>query len=141
MKPRRWFRFGLRTLFVLLTLTACAAWFAAKGARSITFDTIKFEMKKGGPFKRSMLTPEINKLDGKSIRISGRILPSFQQSRITQFVLVRDFGPDAALCDCIVVDMVGDAVAEYKPYSVSVEGVFTIREVVFGSKHSGDLSS
>ena len=26
MKPRRWFRFSLRTFFVLLTLAACAAW-------------------------------------------------------------------------------------------------------------------
>jgi len=25
MKPRRWFRFGLSTLFVLVTLAACAA--------------------------------------------------------------------------------------------------------------------
>ena len=28
MKPRRWFRFTLRTLFVLMTLVACAVWYA-----------------------------------------------------------------------------------------------------------------
>ena len=66
--------------------------------RDITFDDIKFDMEKGGEFKRSMLTPPITRLDGKPIRIRGYILPSYQQSGITQFVLVRDnleccFGP------------------------------------------------
>ena len=28
MKLRRWFRFSLRTLFVVLTLVACAVWYA-----------------------------------------------------------------------------------------------------------------
>src|SRR5262249_45660529 len=71
-------------------------------ARDITFDTIKFDMKKEDPFERKMLTPAIEKLANNKVRIRGYILPSFQQSGLTQFVLVRDnmqccFGPGAAL--------------------------------------------
>ncbi len=47
-------------------------------------------------------------MNKKNVRVRGFILPSFQQSGITQFVLVRDnqeccFGPGAALHDCVVV--------------------------------------
>lgn len=109
-------------------------------ARDISFDTIKFDMKKGDPFNRRLLTPAINKLDGQSIRIRGWILPSFQQKGITKFVLVRDnmeccFGPGAALFDCIVVDMVGGATTDFSTYPVAVEGKFTIKELVLGGRH------
>ena len=55
-------------------------------------------MKKEEPFLRSMISPAIEKLGSAKIRIRGYILPSFQQSGLTQFVLVRDnmeccFGP------------------------------------------------
>ena len=45
-----------------------------------------------------MITPAIEKLENTKVRIRGYILPSFQQSGLTQFVLVRDnmqccFGP------------------------------------------------
>src|SRR5205807_706348 len=72
---------------------------AAKPAvRDVTFDAVKLDMKKGDTFKKSLLTESVKKLDGKPIRIRGYILPSFQQSGIKQFVLVRDnmeccFGP------------------------------------------------
>ena len=63
------------------------------------------------------------------IRIRGYILPSFQQSGLTQFVLVRDnmeccFGPGAALFDCIVVQMAEGKTAEYTIRPVAVEGEF-----------------
>jgi hypothetical protein len=60
------------------------------------------------------------------------MLPSFQQKGITQFVLVRDnmqccFGPGAALCDCIMVDLKGTTTTfTVKP--IAVEGVFKIEE-------------
>jgi hypothetical protein len=106
----------------------------AEKPKEITFDTVKLDLKKDQPYKSTMLTDEIRKLDGKPIRIRGYILPSYQQSGIKQFVLVRDnleccFGPGAALHDCIVVEMVGDATAEYSIHPVAVEGVFTVREV------------
>ena len=72
--------------------------------KAISFDDIKFEMKKKAPFKRSLLTKEIVALEDQLIKIRGYILPSFQQKGITRFVLVRDnmeccFGPGAALYD------------------------------------------
>jgi hypothetical protein len=109
---------------------------SSKRISDITFDTIKFEMKKGDKFLRSMLTPEIEKLVDRRIRIRGWILPSFQQTGITQFVLVRDnmeccFGPGAALFDCIIVDMSPGNSANFTTRPVAVEGVFSINEVKY----------
>jgi hypothetical protein len=103
-------------------------------ARDITFDTIKFDMQKDEPFKRSMITAAIERLEKSKIRIRGYILPSFQQSGLTQFVLVRDnmqccFGPGAALFDCIVVEMDSGQTTEFTTQPVAVEGVFSINEL------------
>ncbi len=108
---------------------------AVEKRREITFDYIKFEMEKNGPFAQTMLTPAIKNLDHKPVRIRGYILPSFQQSGITQFVLVRDnleccFGPGAALYDCIVVDMRPGKSAEYTVRPVTVDGEFRIQELL-----------
>ena len=59
-------------------------------SQDVTFDDIKFEIEKGAPFKRTMLTEKIEKLSDSPIKIRGYILPSFQQKGITQCVLVRD---------------------------------------------------
>lgn len=103
--------------------------------KDVTFDTIKFEMKKEDPFLRSMLTPQIEALASQPIRIRGYILPSFQQTGIKQFVLVRDnmqccFGPGAALYDCIIVDMKPGKTAEYTVRPVTVTGVFAVSELL-----------
>jgi len=109
--------------------------------RDVTFDDIQFEMEKGTPFERSMLTPGIEELVGRTIRIRGYMLPSFQQTGITQFVLVRDnmeccFGPGAALYDCIMVEMQAGASADFSVRPMSVEGTFTVNEVLdFEGKH------
>ncbi len=105
-----------------------------QAVRDITFDTVKFDIKKDQPFVRSMLTPAIEKLHDMPIRIRGYILPSFQQSGLTQFVLVRDnmeccFGPGAALYDCIVVEMAPGKSTDFTTHPVAVEGVFTIHEL------------
>ena len=100
--------------------------------KTLTFDDIKFDMTKGDPFERSLLTKKIEDLNGATISIRGYMLPSFQQKGITQFVLVRDnmqccFGPGAALCDCIMVELKGTStVFTVKP--IAVEGVFKIEE-------------
>ena len=104
------------------------------GTKDVTFDTIKFEMEKGDPFERTMLTPEIEALVGRPIRIRGYILPSFQQSGLTQFVLVRDnmeccFGPGAALYDCIIVEMKPGKSTNFSVRPVTVEGTFSVREL------------
>ena len=68
------------------------------------------------------------------MRIRGYILPSFQQTGLTQFVLVRDnmeccFGPGAALYDCIVVEMHEGQSTDFTTHPVAVEGEFTIHEL------------
>jgi hypothetical protein len=104
-------------------------------AKGVTFDDIKLDLKKGDPFTPAILTPKVKQLDGKAITIRGYILPSFQQTGIKQFVLVRDnmeccFGPGALLHDCILVEMAGPATATFTVRPVSVEGTFTIHELL-----------
>jgi hypothetical protein len=101
--------------------------------RDITFDDIKFDAEKGEAFQRSQITPKIEALDGKRVRIRGWILPQsvFKQRGIKNFVLVRDnqeccFGPMAALYDCIVVQMNRGKSCNFSTQAVSVEGKFAI---------------
>ena len=105
------------------------------GIVDATFDDIKLDLEKDEPFADEKLTPEVEKFFGRRIRIRGYILPSFQQSGITQFVLVRDnqeccFGPGAALFDCIVVDMLPGRSADYTVRPVTVEGEFTLNPIL-----------
>ena len=98
------------------------------------FDDIKFDMVKGDPFRREMLTPKIEALFGQRIRIRGFILPPPQRKGLKKFVLVRDnmeccFGPGAALFDCIVVDMDPGQTAEFSIRPIAVEGVLTLEEI------------
>jgi hypothetical protein len=143
-----WVRFNAQstdhvTIFVMLALVIAAlnlavhsSAYAAEAAaqRDITFDTVKFPMEKTDTFRREMLTPEIEKLVGKRVRIRGYMLPSFQQEGITQFVLVRDnmeccFGPGAALYDCMLVQMKEGKSASFSTRPIAVEGVFNVREL------------
>ncbi len=101
----------------------------------LTFDDIKFDIQKGGKFKREMLTEEIESLHEKTIRIRGYILPAsvLQMKGIEQFVLVRDnmeccFGPGAALYDCIMVWMKKGKTADFTTRPVAVKGKFEIEE-------------
>lgn len=118
-----------------LAVTAVTARPAAPGKpRELTFDNIKFGIEKDQPFFREMLTPEIEKLFGQPIRIRGFIYPTFQQTGIKTFVLVRDnqeccFGPGAALFDCIVVDMKPGKTTDYSIRPVTVEGTFGFSEL------------
>ncbi len=108
---------------------------ASGGIHETTFDDVKFVMKKEERFERRMLTPEIEQLDGQRIRIRGYILPTFRQTGLTEFVLVRDnmeccFGPGAALFDAILVQMNAGASTDFSIRPVAVEGVFSVRELV-----------
>ena len=58
--------------------------------RDISFDDIKLDLKKGDPFSRDLLPARVTALETTRIRIRGYLLPSFQQTGLTQFVLVRD---------------------------------------------------
>jgi hypothetical protein len=102
--------------------------------RDISFDDIKFEMEKGAPFTRDLLPQRVTDLERQRIRIRGYILPSFQQTGLSQFVLVRDnmeccFGPGAALYDCVVVRMQPGKTADFSIRPVAVAGTFRLEEL------------
>lgn len=99
----------------------------------LSFDDIKFDIEPGDPFAPEMVPDKIQQYYGKRIRIRGYILPSFKQSGLTQFVLVRDnmeccFGPGAALYDCIRVEMEPGKATEFSIRPVAVEGIFELDE-------------
>lgn len=103
------------------------------GVWEITFDTLKFPIEKDQPFRRELLTTQIWDLVGKKVRIRGYMLPTFKQSGLTEFVLVRDnmeccFGPGAALYDCTMVYMVPGKTADFSIRPVTVTGTFTVEE-------------
>jgi hypothetical protein len=96
-----------------------------------TFDDIKFDIKPDAPFRRELITSDIEALAGQRIRIRGYILPTPQKRGIKQFVLVRDnqeccFGPGAALYDCVLVEMQPGKTAQFSIRPVAVEGKFSI---------------
>ena len=106
----------------------------AGAIREISFDDIAFEMEKGSAFTRDLLPERVLALAGQRVRIRGYILPSFQQTGLTQFVLVRDnmeccFGPGAALYDCIVVTMQPGRAADFSVRPVAVTGTFRLHEL------------
>ncbi len=106
---------------------------ATTAIRDITFDDIKLDMQMGEPFARERLTERVHALERQRVRIRGHILPSFQQSGLTQFVLVRNnqeccYGPGAALHDCVVVRMHPGRSAEFSIRPVAVEGTFRVDE-------------
>jgi hypothetical protein len=105
----------------------------AKGITEATFDDVKFEMVKTDKFERSMLTPKVQSLFDKRIRIRGYMYPTMRRKGLTQFVLVRDnmeccFGPGAALYDCILISMEPGKTAEYSIRPIAVEGTFRLDE-------------
>lgn len=100
-----------------------------------SFDDLKFDIEKGAAYKPSMLTDEIKKLDGKTIRLRGFVRPGFKQNGIKQFVLVRDnqeccFGPGAALYDCVMVKMADDQSIDFTVRPISVVGTLYLKEFV-----------
>ena len=100
----------------------------------ISFDDVKLDLAKGAPFTPEALTPRVRELERRRVRIRGYILPSFQQTGLTQFVLVRDnleccFGPGAALHDCVVVRMAPGKTAHFSIRPVAVTGVFRVEEL------------
>ena len=102
--------------------------------RDISFDDLKLDMQKGDPFTRDLLPKRVTALEQERIRIRGYILPSFQQTGLTQFVLVRDnmeccFGPGAALHDCVVVRMVPGSSTSFSIRPVAVTGTFKVEEL------------
>ncbi len=99
----------------------------------LTFDDLKFEMEKGGIFKRSMLTPKINSYNSGTVKLRGYIRPSFSQTGLTKFIFVRDnkeccFGPGAAIFDCVLVRLAKDSKIDFTVRPVIIEGKFSLKE-------------
>lgn len=109
----------------------------ASGYIETTFDDLKFEMTKTELFNRAMLTPKVNALMDKKVRVRGYIFPTLRKTGLTRIVLVRDnmeccFGPGAALFDCILVTMAPGKTAEYSIRPVAVEGTIRLEELQGG---------
>lgn len=99
----------------------------------LTFDDLKFDMKKGSRFARTLLTPKINSYDNSTVRLRGYIRPSFSQSGLTKFIFVRDnkeccFGPGAAIFDCVLVRLQKGTETDYTVRPVTIQGRFSLKE-------------
>lgn len=103
------------------------------GNGAITFDDLKFEMKKSERFRRSMLTESINALVGQRLQLKGYIHPNSKKRGMSKFIFVRDdkeccFGPTAALYDCVLVTLASGQTGKYTLRPVTVEGDFYLKE-------------
>ena len=101
---------------------------------NVTFDDVKFEIEKNEDFSRQILTDKINDFEGKRIKIRGYIRPSFKQTGIEKFILVRDnqeccFGPGAMIYDCMIVGMKKGTATEFTTRPITVEGDFYLKEL------------
>lgn len=97
----------------------------------ISFDDLKFDIEKDEVFDEKKLTDTLRFLNGRTVKLSGYILPStlFKETDISEFVLVRDnqeccFGPGAALFDCVMIEMVPGKTTDFVTRPVSVSGKF-----------------
>ncbi len=104
------------------------------GVYDLTFDNLEFDIQPDQDFRRDMLTPSIEELDGKSVIIRGFIFDGsiFSRRGIKQFVLVRDnqsccFGPGAKIYHNIMVEMQPNKSTDFTIRPVQVEGRFSIR--------------
>lgn len=123
------------TLLSGLTPQRVVARQAAAALKRLTFDDLKFDIEKDAPYDPALLTDAIRELEGRRIQIRGYMLPSFLESGLTEFTLVRDnmeccFGPGAALYDCIRVTMQEGRTCDYSIRPVTVEGTFTTGEFI-----------
>jgi hypothetical protein len=101
----------------------------------LTFDDLKFDIEKDQAFDPALLTDAIKALEQRRVTLSGYILPTFKQSDIKNFILVRDnqeccFGPGAALYDCVLVSLEEGRAIDYTVRPIEVEGTFFLKEFV-----------
>ncbi len=106
---------------------------AANKKFDLTFDDLKFEMEKGSPFNRKLLTPKINGYHNSTVKLRGYIRPSFTQSGLSKFIFVRDnkeccFGPGAAIFDCVLVRLEAGLETDFTVRPISIEGKFSLKE-------------
>jgi hypothetical protein len=100
-----------------------------------TFDDLAFDLEPGDPFEPELLTPEIEELIGKRIRIRGYMLPDMRRNGIKQFVLIRDdqyccFGPGARLYHNVRITMDDSATVKYTIHPITVTGILKVEPFV-----------
>jgi hypothetical protein len=117
--------------------TSATSGVAASEPREITFDLLKFEVKKGQAFQREMLGQPIEELFGKRIRITGFMYPgSMLKPTAERFVLIRDnqdacygLGNMCPIHDLIDVHMHPGDAARFSNKKIELEGVLGFEEV------------
>jgi hypothetical protein len=104
------------------------------GVLDLTFDNLEFDIETDQDFERSMLTEDIEALNGQSVIIRGFILGSsvFQRKGIKEFVLVRDnqqccFGPGAKIYHNVMVKMNEGKSCDFAFRPVEARGKLTIK--------------
>jgi len=122
-----------------LLLAACASAAPPPEQRRLTFDDLKFDSVAAQPFRRDVLGKRIASYEGRTVRITGYMVPSFRERGLTQFVLVRDngvccLGREPALCDLIVVHVRPRRTTHYRLEPITVEGVLSFKPVTFGRR-------
>jgi hypothetical protein len=111
------------------------------GKLDLTFDQLEFAIERDQDFQDAMLPETIKALKGKAVVIRGFMLAGgvFQQTGITQFVLVRDnleccFGPGAYIYHNVQIEMNPGKTADFSSRPVTVEGTFDLRPFRIGEK-------
>ena len=103
------------------------------GTIDITFDDLKLDMPVGTLFDRVMLTPRIEELDGKNVRLRGFIFAGgvFQSTGIKSFPFVMNtqckFGPQGLAYCVILVELDEGVTTNFTTYPITVEGKLSIR--------------
>ncbi len=104
-----------------------------EGVRSITFETLSFDIKPDAAYEPKMLTDDIRKLVGKRVEIRGWIEESsiFRTDGIREFIFVRHnldccFGPGAPIYDCMQVNLAPGQTTRFTVRPITIEGTFDI---------------
>jgi len=96
----------------------------------ISFDDLNLNLQPDVAFRPWMLTERAQELDGKTIRISGYMLPHERSRGIQQFVLLRNleckFGPGGQADHLANVTLREGITTSYTQDVIEVEGVLTI---------------
>jgi hypothetical protein len=98
--------------------------------RAMSFDDLDLKMNPDTLFEDWMLTQRVRDLDGKRVRITGFMLPSYDSQKIRHFIMLREkecpYGPGGQAHHVIAVTM-KEASARFTAGSITVEGVLSVR--------------
>ena len=103
----------------------------------LSFRELKLNRKKKQPFKRSQVSPHIEKLHGKRVALTGYIHPQtvFKNKGIRRFVLIDSnmycsFGLEMGLGNVAVVHMAKGKGAVFSTRPVTVTGTFRVKPLL-----------